>query len=213
MMEETEPIKFDVIGLCETKRRNPLSCTWKNGDGVFLGSERENFTSGGIGFIVAPCLMQKNRQVSFPSHRTDVLDLQLDKKTKVSLIQIYAPNANKDDKESHTDFYGEVQETAAKCRSYYKIIAGNFNTYVLPKRSYEAFIGPHSLEERNEAGERLASFCETCHFYYGDSRFQKAKNRRWTYVSPNGDHKHELDQILCNRKVFIDIAIVPSFQT
>ncbi|KAL6727184.1 hypothetical protein Aduo_009080 [Ancylostoma duodenale] len=142
-MEETERIKFDVIGLCETKRRNPLSCTWRNGAGVFLGSRKDNSTSGGIA----------------------------------------------------------------------SIIAGDFNAYVGPKRPYEAFIGPHSLEERNEAGELLASFCETSHFYHGNSRFQKAKNRRWTYISPNGVQRHELDHILCNRKVFTDVAVVPSFQT
>ncbi|EYB94489.1 hypothetical protein Y032_0171g328 [Ancylostoma ceylanicum] len=212
LMEETERIKFDVISLCETKRRNPLSCTWKNGAGVFLGSRRENSTSGKVGFIVAPRLVQKIRQVSSPSHRIGVLDLQLDKKIKVSVIQIYALTADKDEAD-HTDFYDEVRETAAKCRSYYKIISGDFNACVGPKRPYEAFIGPHSLEERNEAGERLASFCETSHFYHGNIRFQKADNRRWTYVSPNGVHKHELDHILCNRKVFTDVAVVPKFQT
>ncbi|EYC03651.1 hypothetical protein Y032_0092g2540 [Ancylostoma ceylanicum] len=103
------------------------------------------------------------------------------------------------DEADHTDFYDEVRETVAKCQSYYKIISGDFNACVGPKKPYEAFIGQHSLEERNEAGERLAS--------------QKAENRRWTYVSPNGVHKHELDHILCNRKVFTDVAVVPSFQT
>ncbi|EYC26365.1 hypothetical protein Y032_0010g1116 [Ancylostoma ceylanicum] len=184
LMEGTERIKFDVIGLCETKRRNSLSCTWKNGAVVFLGSSRENSTTGGIGFIVAPRLVQEIRQVSFPSHRIGVLDLQLDKKTKVSLIQIYAPTADEDEAD-HTDFYDEVRETAAKCRSYYKIVSGEFKACVGPKRPYEAFIGPHSLEERNEAGELLASFCETSHFYHGNSRFQKAENRRWMFLSPN----------------------------
>ncbi|EYB99908.1 hypothetical protein Y032_0119g835 [Ancylostoma ceylanicum] len=110
------------------------------------------------------------------------------------------------------DFYDEIRETAAKCRSYYKIIAGDFNAYVGPKRPYEAFIGPHSLEGGNETGIRLASVFIS-HFYHGNSRFQKTKNRRWTYVSPNGVHKHELEHILCNRKVFTDVAVVPSFQT
>ncbi|KIH43297.1 hypothetical protein ANCDUO_26700, partial [Ancylostoma duodenale] len=173
---------------------------------------KDNSTSRGIGFVVAPHLIPKIQQVSFPSHRIGVLDLQLDKETRVSVIQICAPTADKDEAD-HTDFYDEVRETAAKCRSYYKIIAGDFNAYVGPKRPYEAFIGPHSLEERNKAGERLASFCETSHFYHGNSRFQKAKNRWWTHISPNGVHRHELDHILCNRKVFTDVAVVPSFQT
>ncbi|EYB98251.1 hypothetical protein Y032_0133g1799 [Ancylostoma ceylanicum] len=193
-MEETERIEFDVIGLRETKRRNPLSCTWKHGAGVFLGSRRNKSTFGGIGFIVAPRLVQNIRRVS------GVLDLQLDKKTKVSVIQIYAPTPDKDEAD-HADFYDEVRETAAKCRSYYKIISGDFNACVGPKRPYEALIGPHSLEERNEGEERSASFCETSHVYHGNSRFRKAENRGGTYVSPNRVHKHELDHILCNRTI------------
>ncbi|KAL6726283.1 hypothetical protein Aduo_008271 [Ancylostoma duodenale] len=126
-MEEAERIKFD-----------------RNGAGVFLESRKDNSTSGGIGFVVAPHLIPKIRQVSFASHRIAVSDLQLEKKTRVSVIQIYAPTADKDEAD-HTDFYDEVRETAAKCRSYYKIIAGDFNAYVGPKRPYEAFIGPHSL--------------------------------------------------------------------
>ncbi|KAL6739279.1 hypothetical protein Aduo_012751 [Ancylostoma duodenale] len=76
-MEETGGIKFDVIGICETKRRNPLSRTWSNGVGVFLGPRRDNSTSGGFGLIVAPHSIPMIQQVSFPSHRVGVLELQL----------------------------------------------------------------------------------------------------------------------------------------
>ncbi|KIH69139.1 hypothetical protein ANCDUO_00520, partial [Ancylostoma duodenale] len=113
LMDETERVKFDVIGLCETKRWNLLSCTWRNGAGVFLGSRKDNSTTGRIGFVVAPHLTPEIQQVSFPSHRIGVLDLQLDKKTRVTVIQIYAPTVDKDEAD-HTDFYDEVRETAAK---------------------------------------------------------------------------------------------------
>ncbi|KIH66784.1 hypothetical protein ANCDUO_02888 [Ancylostoma duodenale] len=58
-MEESERIKFDVVRLCETKRKNPQSCTCTNGVGVLLGSRKANSTSGGIAFNVAPHLMPK----------------------------------------------------------------------------------------------------------------------------------------------------------
>ncbi|EYC42675.1 hypothetical protein Y032_0522g2899 [Ancylostoma ceylanicum] len=93
------------------------------------------------------------------------------------------------------------------------IIAGESNVYVGLKRPYEAFIGPNSLEKWNEARERSASFCGTCYFYHGNSCSQKEKNRRWTYVKPNGVHKNELDHILCKCKLFTDAAVLPSFQT
>ncbi|EYB85833.1 hypothetical protein Y032_0290g1548 [Ancylostoma ceylanicum] len=212
LMKESERIKFDVIGLCEMKRKKSLSCTWSNGTGVFLGSRKENSTSGGIGFIVAPGFLHKIEQVSFPSHRIGILNLRMNKNTKISLIQVYAPTADKDEIE-HADFYDELRAVVRKCRSYYKVIAGDFNAYVGPRRKYDAFLGPHSDERWNETGERLASFCETAHFYHGNSRFQKPRERRWTHISPNGLFKHELDHFLCNHKIFTDVAVVPSFQT
>ncbi|KIH68815.1 hypothetical protein ANCDUO_00847 [Ancylostoma duodenale] len=44
----------------------------------------------------------------------------LDKKTRVSVIQVCAPTADKDEAD-HANFYDEVRETAVKCRSYHKI--------------------------------------------------------------------------------------------
>uniref|UniRef100_A0A914W842 Uncharacterized protein n=1 Tax=Plectus sambesii TaxID=2011161 RepID=A0A914W842_9BILA len=36
LMDECQRVKFDVIGLSETKRKEPLTATWRDGSGVFL---------------------------------------------------------------------------------------------------------------------------------------------------------------------------------
>ncbi|VDL74458.1 unnamed protein product [Nippostrongylus brasiliensis] len=90
---------------------------------------------------------------------------------------------------------------------------GDFNARIGPRSLGERFIGPNSAEIRNDAGEILADFCETFHLYHGDSLFFKSPKRGWTHCSPNGPHLHELDHILCNRKVFTDVGVVPSFNT
>ncbi|KIH68617.1 hypothetical protein ANCDUO_01048 [Ancylostoma duodenale] len=118
-MEETERIKFDVIGLCETKSRNPLSCTWSSGAGVFLGSWRDNSTSGGIGFIVAPHLIPKIQQCfGFAAGYKDQ--------------GIGDPNLSANRGQGRGGSYGfpRFREIGAKCRSYYKIITEDFNAYV-----------------------------------------------------------------------------------
>ncbi|KIH59732.1 hypothetical protein ANCDUO_10026 [Ancylostoma duodenale] len=137
-MEESERITFDVIGLCETKRKDPQSCTCTNGAGVFLGPKKVNSTSGGNGF--APHLMPKIKQAD------------------------------------HTDFYDEARETAGRCRSYYKTIAGDFNAFIGSMRPYEGSIGPYSLVEQKEAGERLLR--AKCHFNNTKALLEHMTSRR-----------------------------------
>ncbi|EFO86061.1 hypothetical protein CRE_01891 [Caenorhabditis remanei] len=44
-----------------------------------------------------------------------------------------------------------------------------------------------------------------------NSQFIKPTHRRWTYISPDKQHRHELDHILANGKYITDVSVVPSF--
>ncbi|PIO75346.1 hypothetical protein TELCIR_02610 [Teladorsagia circumcincta] len=65
----------------------------------------------------------------------------------------------------------------------------------------------------NAAEERLVNFCDLFYMYHGSSHFKKTPAKRWTYMSPNGQHYHELDHVLCNRKAITDVEVVPLFDT
>ncbi|VDL66817.1 unnamed protein product [Nippostrongylus brasiliensis] len=195
----------------ETKRKDPLSCTWSDGTAVFLGSRKAQSTSGGVGFIVAPGFAKYITSVTFHSHRLGVLTATTSK-GMVSIIQAYAPTADSSE-ELHEEFYEELQDLIRSQKSNCIIVGGDFNARIGPRRPGERFIGPNSAEIRNDTGEMLANFCETLHLYHGNSHFFKPPNRRWTHCSPNGQHLHELDHIMCNRKVFTDVGVVPSFNT
>uniref|UniRef100_A0A8R1IJZ7 Uncharacterized protein n=1 Tax=Caenorhabditis japonica TaxID=281687 RepID=A0A8R1IJZ7_CAEJA len=43
--------------------------------------------------------------------------------------------------------------------------------------------------------------------------FGKPSHRRWTHISPNKLHKHEIDHILANGKFVTDVSVVPSITT
>ncbi|PIO76616.1 hypothetical protein TELCIR_01302 [Teladorsagia circumcincta] len=40
LIDEAKRIRYHVIGLSETKRKEPLSCTWTDGTSVFLGARK-----------------------------------------------------------------------------------------------------------------------------------------------------------------------------
>ncbi|VDL77250.1 unnamed protein product [Nippostrongylus brasiliensis] len=199
LIEETKRISFHVIGLSEMKRKDPLSCTWSDGTAVFLGSRKAQSTSG-VGFIVGPCFAKYVTSVTFHSHRLGVLTATMSKGTMVSIIQAYAPTADSSE-ELHEEFYEELQDRIRSQKNNCIIIGGDLNARIGPRRRGERFIGLNSAEIRNDTGEMLANFCETLHLYHGNSHFFKSPKRRWTHCSPNGQHLHELDHIMCNRKV------------
>uniref|UniRef100_A0A914XC87 Endonuclease/exonuclease/phosphatase domain-containing protein n=1 Tax=Plectus sambesii TaxID=2011161 RepID=A0A914XC87_9BILA len=198
LMDECQRVKFDVIGLSETKRKEPLTATWRDGSGVFLGARKEDSISGGVGFIVVPHFLHRVRDVRIISHRLAVLEFEVSPQLTGSLIQAYAPVLDADEQE-HADFYDNLSDTVRECRSHYKFISGDLNARVGPRKDHEVYLGPHSTETRNESGERLAAFCEAHRLYHCNGFFEKRAEKRWTHASPNGAHLHELDHFLTNR--------------
>ena len=211
-MEETKRVKYDIIGLSETKRKEKLQATWADGSGVFIGARLTGSTSGGVGFIVAKHVLPQARSVRFLSHRIATLEVAVTKKRTALIVQVYAPTLDADDA-THEDFYDELRDAIRSVPAYYKIVIGDFNARVGPRTGAEAFIGSESSETRNDSGERLASFCETNHLFHCNSFFKKSMDRRWTHAGPGGTHRHELDHILCNRRCFTEVGVVPSFNT
>ncbi|EYC17621.1 hypothetical protein Y032_0030g2176 [Ancylostoma ceylanicum] len=116
-IDEAQRIKYDVIGLSETKRKESLTCTWNNGTAVFLGAHKPGATSGGVGFIVAPNFTS----ATFYGYRLGVLTVSLSKDIDVSLIQAYAPTADRDEEE-HDEFYSDLGDLV---RSQKSLCCGN----------------------------------------------------------------------------------------
>ena len=52
----------------------------------------------------------------------------------------------------------------------------------------------------NEAGQRLIEFCEENALVIANTLFQKHKRRLYTWTSPDGQHKNQIDYILCSQR-------------
>ncbi|VDO99550.1 unnamed protein product [Heligmosomoides polygyrus] len=74
-----------------------------------------------------------------------------------ALTVAYAPPSDYDDEEVEA-FYVELEKFFKKNHTFYKVIVGDFNAKIGPRRSPEELhIGTHGLEW-NEQGERLSEF-------------------------------------------------------
>ncbi|CAM4842093.1 unnamed protein product [Rotaria magnacalcarata] len=60
--------------------------------------------------------------------------------------------------------------------------------------------GNFGLGDRNEAGDRLLEFCHNNSLFITNTCFQQPKRRLYTWTSPNGQYKNQIDYILCSQR-------------
>ena len=52
----------------------------------------------------------------------------------------------------------------------------------------------------NEAGQRLIEFCQEDALVIANAFFQQNKRRLYTWTSPDGQHRNQIDYILCSQR-------------
>lgn len=85
---------------------------------------------------------------------------------------------------------------------------GDFNAKIgFPRREEYLVMKQHGYGERNERGQRLVDFALEKKLTIINTCFKKNPKRRWTWQSPNGQYKNEIDFILSNQpKIFQNIG-------
>ena len=56
------------------------------------------------------------------------------------------------------------------------------------------------LGVQNEAGQRLIEFCQGNTLVIANTLFQQHKRRLYTWTSPDGQHRYQIDYILCRQR-------------
>ena len=60
--------------------------------------------------------------------------------------------------------------------------------------------GKFGLGIRNEAGQRLIEFCQENTLVIANTLFQQYKRGLYTWTSPDGQHRNQIDYILCSQR-------------
>ena len=113
----------------------------------------------------------------------------------ISVIRVYAPTSNAEEVEAE-QFYEDLQDllklTPKKDVLY---IIGDWNAKV-GSQEIPGVTGKFGLGVKNEAGQRLMSFCQENTLAIAHSSNNKREDYKWT--SPDGQHRNQIDYILCS---------------
>ncbi|KAL0868886.1 hypothetical protein ABMA27_007226 [Loxostege sticticalis] len=84
---------------------------------------------------------------------------------------------------------------------------GDFNAKLGRQRDGELRVGEFGYGQRNSKGQRLAEFLGKEDLFMMNSFFQKPPQRKWTWMSPDGSTKNEIDFIITtDQRMFSDVS-------
>ena len=78
-------------------------------------------------------------------------------------------------------------------------IIGDWNAKVGSQETL-GVTGKIGLDVRNEAGQKLIEFCQENALVIENTLFQQHKRRLYTWTSPDGQHRDQIDYILCSQR-------------
>ena len=95
-------------------------------------------------------------------------------------------------------------------QTHYTIVMGDFNAKVGRQTNIsERATGCFDLGQRNERGDTLVEVPTSKNFKIMNTQFQKKAGRRWTWRSPDGNTKHEVDYIMTDKPSMVtDVTMI-----
>ena len=121
------------------------------------------------------------------------------KPLNITVIQTYAPTSNAEEAEVER-FYEDLQDLLEPTpKKDVLFILGDWNTKV-GSQELPVVTGKFGSGVQNEAGQRLTKFCQQNALVIANTLFQQHNRRLYTWTSPDGQHRNQIDYILCSQR-------------
>ena len=116
----------------------------------------------------------------------------------ITVIQLCALTHNAEEAEVER-FYEDLQDLLQLIpQNYVLFIIGDGNAKVESQET-PGVTGKFGLGVQNEAGQRLIEFCQENTLVIANTLFQQHKRRLYTWTSPDGQHRNQIDSIICSQ--------------
>ena len=209
--EELKFLKWDILGFSEHKRKEEKELILQSGHLLYYVGD-DNINHGGVGFLVHKSHVHNILQIQSISPRVAYLTLRLNSRYTIKIIQTYAPTSTHTD-EDIKKFYDNISTALQQTPSHYTLIIGDFNAKLGHKQDEsETSMGSHGYGTRNDRGQMLLDFLQQNNLYAMNSFFMKPPQRKWTWASPDGVTKNEIDLVISNMKNIVqDVTVLNKF--
>lgn len=189
-----QKIEIDILGLAEVRR---IGCNIEEHEDYIFCYKGETLGLHGVGFLVKKEHKTKILNFSGLSERVAMLQMKYNNET-LTIIQAYAPTERAP--EEDIDSFYKILETALNQAGKRVLLIGDFNAQVGQTSKNESLVmGPFGYGKRSNRGEKLVQYALENKLSIMNTFFKTRKNRKWTWLSPDGKTKNEVDFILSNQ--------------
>ncbi|ETN84092.1 hypothetical protein NECAME_07039 [Necator americanus] len=108
LMMQTKKIKYDVIGLTETRRRHPLNAVYETGEEMFLGT-CDSRGVGGVGFLVNTSMAKNIDSLEQLTTRIGRLRMRSGPTPALTIFVAFAPTSSYEEEEVEV-FYMDLEK-------------------------------------------------------------------------------------------------------
>lgn len=188
---------MSITEVAETHWRNSSHFISNKGN-LVICSSNDNESKNGVAIIAV-----SDRIVSVKIGATPM---------NLNIIQVYTPTSTLTEKELDT-FYGELTVNKVPKREI-MIVMGDFNAKIgniKNDNDLSTVVGRWGIGDRNERGEKLADFCAENGLFISNSGFQHHVRRLYTWLSPDGRTKNQIDYVLIRNRWKTSIKDVKTY--
>lgn len=212
--KELQTIKWDILGISETRMKGEANMILKSGHVLFQRNSETGHHIGGVAIMVNSRIKHLVTKSKAISDRVIYIMLHLNRVQSIQIIQAYAPTSASTD-EDVEQFYEDLTTAKNQENTKFKIIMGDFNAKVGQRTATDGLnIGNFGLGTRNIRGEMLLDFLNKEQMYCMNTFFKKQPQRKWTWRSPDGAIKNEIDYILTtDKQLCTDVSVLNRFNT
>ena len=118
----------------------------------------------------------------------------------ITVIQVYALTSDAEEAETEEAEYEDLQDLLELTpQKDVFFIMGDWNAKVGSQET-PGVTGKFDLGVQNEAGQRLIDLCQENALVIANTLFQQQKRRLYTWTSPDGQYRNQIDYILCSQR-------------
>ncbi|KAF7252002.1 Craniofacial development protein 2 [Varanus komodoensis] len=178
-------------------------CPWERGHVDKLDGHQvyycgqESLRRNGVAFIVSKRVGKAVLGYNLQTDRMISVRIQ-GKPFNITVVQVYAPTTGAEEAEVDRFYEGLQHLLELTPKNDVLIIMGDWNAKVGSQR-ITGITGKFGLGVQNEAGHRLVEFCQENTMVIANTLFQQPKRQLYTWTSPDGQHRNQIDYVLCSQ--------------
>ena len=196
LTREMDRCHVNILGIAELRWSGKGHFSTDDHTIYYSGNEKGG--SNGVAFFTSSFISKHVLGYNPVSDRIISIRIQA-QPINLSIIQVYAPTSTASDDDLEY-FYNQLQDTLDGIpKRDIIMITGDFNAKVGEGVQHEdetMAMGPHGLGSRNERGSTLVDFCLANRLTITNTIFQQHPRRKYTWISPNGLVRNQIDYIL-----------------